>query len=515
MKLVDSQTMRALESYTIEEVGIPSAVLMENAGRILAESIAAEIPPHKRKKILLVCGRGNNGGDGFVAARHLWSKGYHIKVFLTCRQEELREGAKLSADILHNLDIPVFDLHRDDVLQEFRRDVRDCLAIVDGIFGTGLNAPLQPFDQNIISLINGNPSIVYAVDIPSGLAGNGELFGTPIKATKTITFGYPKVGFYRDDNEEKYCGDIIVADIGIPKTLPEKFPFHQEILTLEEIRGLTPVRARYSHKGDFGHVFIIGGSPGKTGAAMLAARAALATGAGLATLGLSEDIFEHMYPLLTEIMAESLPLASGIFGKKAASKVIECMEQKNVLVVGPGLSLPPHAGAFLEDIFSLNKPMLLDAECINKIALSPELLRPLKGKSVVLTPHPGEFARLVDLPVAEVQKNRLALGKTFAEKHQIYLLLKGYRSVLFTPEGTLYINPTGNPGMATAGMGDTLCGIMAASICQIPQFVDALKYAVFLHGYVGDHVAKHKAKMAIVASDIIDHLGDVLRKWEA
>lgn len=503
MKLVTAETMRELDRQAIEGLGIPGALLMENAGRAVAEEVWRRWRP---RRVAVVAGRGNNGGDGFVAARHLANRGAEVAVFLLGRAEQLRGDAQLNCriwlrmggrvqEVLGEEDLEALDLGRFDV-------------VVDAIFGTGLSSEVRGLQRRAIELINASGRPVAAVDIPSGVeATSGRVLGVAVRADLTVTFGMAKVGQAIWPGLA-HVGDLVVADISIPRRLLEEVDTPYELLEREGLPALPP-RRPWAHKGNFGHLLVVAGSPGKTGAAALCAQAAVRSGAGLVTLAVAASLNPILEVKLTEAMTEPVPDEEGFLGPASLEAILRAAEGKTALALGPGISAREGTVRLVGDLLRrVRLPMVIDADGLNCLARLPE--GPRLARGAVLTPHPGEMARLLGCTPAEVQEQRLEVARRWAQQWGVVLVLKGSRTVIATPEGRAFINPTGNPGMASGGMGDVLTGMIGALLAQGMAPLEAARLAVFAHGAIADRLAGRRGQVGMLAGELIEEIPHVL-----
>ena len=494
MKLSTKQTSREIDRRTIEEFGVPGVVLMENAGRAVASAILAEYPSADR--IAVICGGGNNAGDGFVIARHLISSGKDVGIHITRKKQSYKGDAKTNLDSLLEIGADVRELEG-----KLPR-IKDTDVIVDAIFGTGLDRDVGGFYERLIKFINRQSARCVSVDIPSGLdADTGRPLGVAVRADVTVTFTPAKLGMCIYPGVD-YAGKLRVADITIPKLLEEGLPL--ELLTFRKCRGMIKKRTADSHKGTYGHLLVLAGSPGKSGAAILCAEAALRAGSGLVTLGVPESISPAVEEKTTEVMSVSLKDSKdGTFHSNAHEEALkELGERKTALAVGPGISTSQSAGKFLGKVITeCEVPVTLDADALNIISKNPEILRKTKVPAVV-TPHPGEMARLCGIGTKQVQGDRIGVSTRFSEKYGCYVVLKGARTVVSTPGGEVFINPTGNSAMATAGTGDVLTGIIGGLAAQGYDPLQSCLFGVFLHGHAADLLLEETGAGGFTASEI-------------
>ena len=513
MRILNAAQMREADRFTIEEIGIPSLVLMENAGRQVVAAMEAAYEPRLNGRVAVLCGRGNNGGDGFVVARTLMQRGIDASVFVIGSLTEVRGDAKTNLDILGRLGVTVVEIGDEQSWELHFSEISQCTLIVDAIFGTGLKSALGGMMETIVADINASSIPIVSIDLPSGLsADTPHVIGDCIDASMTVTLAAPKLPLVLPPGEE-HAGDVVIADIGIPHEVIEGIEGqHIELLTPEQLRDVVEPRAADSHKGDFGRVTIVAGSRGKTGAAHLAAMGALRSGAGLVTVATPASVLPIVASMAPEMMTE--PLAGSADGSVAAEAIDRLLELRHdVIACGPGIGRGPAVGAFVGALLErATAPLVLDADAITVLADDPGRLTGREERDVIITPHPGEMARLIGASIEEVQANRIDVATEFATTHRVYVVLKGHRTIIATPDGHIFINPTGNAGMATGGTGDVLTGMIAAWVAQLLDAEAACRIAVFLHGAAGDLAEASEGQVAMVATDVIAHLGDALNQ---
>ena len=466
--------------------------------------------------VAVVCGRGNNGGDGFVVARTLHQRGTDVSVFVIGSVADVRGDARVNLEILGRLGLTVVEIGDEQTWELHFSEISQCKLIVDALFGTGLTAPLAGMLETVVADINGAGLPIVSIDLPSGLsADTPEIIGDCIEASMTVALAAPKLPLVLPPGEGK-AGDLVIADIGIPAEVISALDGPRiELLTRERMRELIEPRQADSHKGDFGHVLVIGGSRGKSGAAHLAAMGALRSGAGLVTIATPSGCQAIVAALGSEYMTEALDeTPDGTVRSDAIDRVL--MIENDVIAAGPGLGLHTDTAGFVGALLERGGgPLVLDADALNAVAGSPDLLQGREGRDIVITPHPGEMARLVQMSTEEVQGARIDVARDFATLHHVYVVLKGHRSLIATPAGHVFINPTGNAGMATGGTGDVLTGIIAAWLAQLLDAEAACKLAVYLHGLAGDLAEADDGEVAMTATDIIAHLGDAVLELTA
>jgi len=505
MKVVSAQQMREIDRRAIEGYGIPGVVLMENAGLQVVRVLEQRFSPLAHKKVAVIAGRGNNGGDGFVIARHLFNRRCQVKVYLLGRRDQIRGDARTNLEIISNMGLDI----REIISLEELDDLSNFDLLIDAILGTGISSAVEGFYREVIDLMNDSHRPIISVDIPSGLSSDtGQLIGPSIKASITVTFGLPKISLLTYP-AAKQVGELIVADIGLPRSLLEEEDIKVNLLTPGIVRGYIPSREPDAHKGDFGHLLIIAGSWGKTGAAAMAGQAALRAGAGLVTLALPKSLNLTMETTIPEVMTLPLPeTTEGTIDQRAKERIYDFLDHTRiqVVVMGPGLTTHPSTSQLVRELVEeLSLPVVLDADGINAICSYLHLLRGRKAP-LIMTPHPGEMARLCELSVQEIQKDRLGIAQRFAQTHKVHLVLKGAISVIADEQGVLFLNPTGNPGMATGGMGDVLTGMVGSFIAQGWPLRESVNTAVYLHGLAGDLASQDLGPMGLTARDLIDRI---------
>lgn len=510
MRVLNSAQMREADRRTIEDIGIPSPVLMENAGRQVVAAMEAMHGDLLERQVAVLCGRGNNGGDGFVVARTLFQRGVDVSVFLLGQVADVRGDARINLEVLGHLGLNVVEIADSQAWELHFSEVGDCTLIVDAIFGTGLNAPVSGLIESVIADVNASGITVVSIDLPSGLgADSAEPVGESIKADTTVTLAAPKLPLILPPGET-LAGDIVIADIGIPSALIDALDGPRvDLLTRGSMRELVTPRVPDSHKGDFGRVLIVAGSRGKTGAAHLAAVGALRSGAGLVTVATPAICQPVVAAMGSEYMTEALGEGAEGLDVDGVDLVLEMA--RDVLAIGPGLGQAAATREFIRTLVDrATMPLVVDADGLNAFVGDPERLGGREGRDVIITPHPGEMARLVGMSTDEVQASRLEVARNFAVAHHVYVVLKGHRTLIATPDEKIYINPTGNPGMATGGTGDVLTGMIAAWLAQLLDAEAACKLAVYLHGMAGDLAEADEGEVSMTAGDLAGHVGDAI-----
>ena len=515
MRVLNAAQMREVDRRTIEEIGIPSLVLMENAGRQVVAAMEAMHSDLLERRVGVVCGRGNNGGDGFVVARTLMQRGGDVAVFLLGRVADVRGDARINLEILGRLGLTVLEVADSQAWELHFSELSNCTLIVDAIFGTGLNAPVSGLIQSVIADVNASGIPVVSIDLPSGLSADSpEPIGDSIEAGLTVTIAAPKLPLVLPPGEMR-AGDIVIADIGIPSEVIDSVEGQRvELLTRASMRELIEPRTADSHKGDYGRVLVVAGSRGKTGAAHLAGVGALRSGAGLVTVATPASCQTVVASMAPEYMTEALEETDEGLDPDAVEQVLELA--RDVVALGPGLGT---AAATREFIIRLvdraTMPLVIDADGLNAFNGDPDRLAGREGRDVIITPHPGEMGRLVGMSTDEVQSSRLEIARNFAVAHHVYVVLKGHRTIIATPNDRMFINPSGNPGMATGGTGDVLTGMIAAWLAQLLDAEAACKLAVYLHGMAGDLAEADEGEVSLTALDVAGHLGDAILELTA
>ncbi len=510
MKLATAAQMQAVDRAAIEKYKIPSLDLMERAGAGVADLIKKKFP--KKGLVAVIVGKGNNGGDGLVVARHLKEAGFDVDLYLTSPWTEFSADARINWDKLAGVIANVYEIATDADVRKLPKAFEKVTCIVDAIFGTGLVAEVRGKYHSIIEFINSHTKPVVSVDIPSGLsADTGQALGVAVRANWTVTFGMPKVGLVTNLGAE-YSHEIEVVDIGIPKEVTDKADTGYYLISPDMFQGHFGKRVLDTSKGDNGRVLVIGGSAGKIGAGLLSSRAALRSGAGLVTYALPETAYTKFDTRAPEVMYEAVEDDQlGVLTKKSLPQLVALMKDKNVVALGPGLGTADGTKAAVTEIIKkAAAPIVIDADGLNCIA---DDLTILNGKKlpIVLTPHPGEMSRLTGANIKDIQNDRIKYAKELARARHVYVVLKGHRTVVATPEGAIYINPTGNPAMATAGTGDVLTGVIAGFIAQKIPVEAAVIAGVYIHGMAGDVAAEEVGERGVIASDLIGYIPKVIR----
>jgi hydroxyethylthiazole kinase-like uncharacterized protein yjeF len=504
MRVVTATTMQDIDRQTIDTFGISGLTLMENAGQSCVDAVVEEFGA--QGYAVVIAGKGNNGGDGYVVARLLRRAGWDVHVFILAEQGQISGDAATNLSKLPWEDVTYCPqagqlpaLHMDEIT---RADV-----IVDAIFGTGLRSDVTGLYQEAIEIINASGRPVLAVDIPSGIHGTtGRVLGTAVRASITVTFAFAKLGHVLYPGAQ-HTNKLIVADIGIPPNVMEAAPGY-DLLNDDFIRPMLRRRDRQAHKGQFGHCLVIAGSTGKTGAAALSANSAMRAGSGLVTLAVAESLHAILEIKTTEVMTAPLPDSnSGHVTSSAFPAIEKLLEGKDAVALGPGLGKRPGTTALVQTIVEgVSLPLVIDADGLNALAEDITVLRRKKSADIILTPHPGEMARLLGTSIPDVEAIRISVAQEFARNFGVYLILKGARTIIASPTGIAAINGSGNPGMASGGMGDVLTGIIVSLLGQHYSAWDACRIGVYLHGYAANLVADEKGEIGMSASDVQEML---------
>ncbi len=505
MKLATAAQMREMDRTAIHDVGIPGVVLMENAGRTTVQVIVERFGPLAGKRAAILCGGGNNGGDGCVIARYLHKMDCRVHLYLLTSMDRVKGDAKTNLDICRRLEIPLTELTEAGQVERCRGDWIHAGLVIDALLGTGLNAEVRGLYAEAIAVVNELPAPVVSVDVPSGLdSDRGVPLGSCVRADLTVTYGMAKTGLVVYPGRE-YAGELFVADIGIPQRVEDACSGNCVLLDPTELAPPEPRRPD-SHKGRYGHLLIVAGSPGKTGAAAMASEAAARSGAGLVTLAVPNTLHPILEAKTAEVMTEGLAdTPDGFLAPEAIDHLLTLLEGKTALAVGPGLSTREGAAKAVKALLGGSRvPVVIDADGLNILASD---LGPLKAARcpAILTPHPGEMARLMKTSVSAVQADRLGAARTLARECNVVVVLKGAATVVALPDGRAFINSTGNPGMASGGMGDILTGIIGGLLTQGVDPAEAAKTGVYVHGLCADRCAA-TAPVGYLASDLLIHL---------
>ena len=511
MKVVTAAEMRQIDNDTIEGIGIPGIVLMETAGSAIVRAIVQYYPTTQRIGILV--GKGNNGGDGLVIARQLAHAGRDVHLFLVSPADSFTGEAHINLQIAKRLGLQIEEILTDTGFYgtgTVPTTLASCELFVDAIFGTGLRDTVRDPIATVIDTINSFSIPILSVDLPSGLdADTGNPLGACVKADRTVTIGLPKRGLLVHPGTE-YAGKLEIVDIGFPEQVVDAQDIKVNWTTTAQASQWVPPRPSASHKGTYGRVLVVAGSTGMTGAAALASEAALRTGAGLVTLATPKHLNPILEGLLPEVMTLPLPETdAGSLSVSATSAILAFAEKtKSVLAIGPGISQHPDTVALVHQLVrenreqALDRQMVVDADGLNALSQAPEVIS-LLDRTAVLTPHPGEMSRLTSTSISNLEADRIRTAQQFASEHNLTLVFKGAPTVTGLPNGDVWINSTGNPGMATGGMGDVLTGIIAGLMAQGHASETAAVLGVYIHGLAGDIAAETVGMHGLITSDVL------------
>lgn len=501
--------MRAIDEDAIREVGIPALVLMEVAGRAVAdaaERLCTEVDGgFEASAVLVLAGTGNNGGDAVVAARHLRERGREVTVFVLGAEERLSEDARVQVRIASQLGIETLFLDGEGAPDRVADALGSHGIIIDGVFGTGLDRPVEGWRRGVIEVVEAAPHPVVAVDIPSGVdADTGQVLGVAVTAEVTVTFQFAKLGQLLHPGRSR-CGTLRVVDIGIPGSrlcsLPSVAGRPAGLLEIDSLQAALPPRAPDSHKGTFGHLLLVAGAPDRPGSALLAARAALRSGAGLVTVASDDDTVARLAPAFVEVMGHALGP-----GRLTPEALIPALERKTAVAIGPSLEGDDLTKNLLKDALGgARLPAVLDAGALTALREDLGWLRD-RPAATVLTPHPGEASRLLGLDTTAIQRDRVTAARRIAEASGAIVVLKGATTLIAEPDGTLSLSLKGNPGLATGGTGDVLMGIIGALLAQGVEPGLAARAGVELHGIAGDRASEQLGQRAVLASDVVRFL---------
>ena len=501
MRIVTGEEMRHIDRRTIEERGIPGRDLMESAGKAVVNLIMTRIHP---RHVALVTGKGNNAGDGFVVARLLHKAGLEVKLLLLAEEEEL-SGDALASFLALPHEIPRFTCHTREQIPSF---LNEADSIVDALLGTGVKGEVKGLYADVITAMNRSPGCVVSVDIPSGLPADAPYFdGLCVHADFTVAMGLPKLGMVQYP-ARGFCGEIIVDSLLFPDDLlSSPMSSRCSLITSELVRALLPPRPPDGHKGTFGSVLIVAGSPGMTGAASMTALASARSGTGLVYVAIPQSLNPILEVKLTEPLTIPLPTdVEGIPDMRMYEGIMEKAKFVDAIAVGPGMGRAPQTQELIRKLFiTIEKPLVLDADGINAFEDRPELLKKRTGPGI-LTPHPGELSRLVHIPPSEIQKNRLEAARKYASEFQLILVLKGAATVIAEPGGEVFVNSSGNTALSKGGSGDVLTGLIAGFLAQGASSLSAAILGVFLQGLSGEIASREKTERAALPGDVIESI---------
>jgi len=518
MRIVKASEIKEMDRLTINKIGIPGIVLMENAARGASRIFLEHFNPARGSQAVILCGKGNNGGDGFAMARHLAHSGLKIIVICLARLSRISGDALTNLEILQRMGMGVIESPTSSELENCYGHIERCDYIIDGIFGTGLGSDVEGIYRQAIQKINASGKQVMSIDIPSGLnSDTGQIMGAAVRADLTVTFGFPKLGQMLFPGAD-LVGRLTGVDIGIPDIVADMVESRHFITEPDDFNYLFQEGKRDSYKGDRGHLLVLAGSTGKTGAAVMTALGALRAGAGMVTVGIPASLNNILEVKLTEAMTVPLPeTADGTLSIKARDEIFRLAEGKSAIAVGPGLSTNPETTSLVREIITgCDLPMVIDADGLNALAEEPDILEKLDGEKI-LTPHPGEMGRLTGVKGHDIQLDRIGAATRFTEKYRCCLALKGARTLICAPGEKMYLNPTGNPALSSGGSGDVLTGIISGLLTRGMPVIKAATAGVYLHGLAADLLSEEMGEAGVLAGDllnVIPGLMESLRKGE-
>lgn len=515
MKIVSAEDMRLMEQWTVQQRHLPELLLMENAGRAVAHYAWKKTSPDNRQ-VVVVAGVGNNGGDALAAARHLHQWGADVRLFLLGEADTLSDSARQNWRFLEHSELRWYMLKDQNSFYPFKLCLETAAAAVDGVFGSGLNRFVEGVPLQVVQALNKGRAPVISIDLPSGVDANtGHLHGEAVQASLTVALGYPKQGLFLFPGREK-AGEIVTADISLPKEAEKLLKQPAQWVDETYACSLLPQLARDQHKGSFGHILAWAGSRGMMGAAWLAARGALRSGAGLVSVGVNEPLADAFDLSLPEAMTLALPAMEQRISLDAAEVLQEALKDKAVFLLGSGLERHEAVGIIMEQLLSQNDlPAILDAGALWALSENPQLAQSSGRGPWVLTPHPGELALLLGTTSATVQMDRPAAVRHAAKTFNSTVILKGAGTIVAQPDGSMWINGSGNVALAVAGSGDVLAGTVAAWIAQGLKPLEAALLGAYMHGAAGDLLQQEMGPRGILAREIADTLPRVRQRLEA
>ncbi len=510
MKIVTAQEMKNIDRRAVKDFGIPGPVLMENA----ASSVMSEMEKYfgclDGVRIGIICGKGNNGGDGLALARRLRIRGVTVRVALLAPFSAVSGEAKVNLSILRKMDVEIQQSASSGFITDF---ISWADILVDAILGVGLASPLKGVFAHTVNSINAAGKRVVSIDIPTGIdSDTGKILGVAIRTDLTVTMALLKRGLVLYPGAD-FAGTVRVADIGIPSEAVEREELSVSLLDRASARMTVTRRKPDAHKGDYGHLMVIAGSPGKAGAAVMTAKSSLRTGAGLVSVATPNNLVPIIQSQIFEAMcipaAESM---EGTLGIASEEELLRSVDAMSAVAIGPGLSTHFESAQLVRNIFPrIRLPLVIDADGLNAFVGHRTLLKEAKAP-VILTPHPGEMGRLLSLSAADVQKNRINIAARFAKEYNVVLVLKGAGTVIATPQGEIFINSSGNPGMATGGTGDVLTGMIGGFLAQGLPAMQAACLGVYLHGLAGDIAARELGEASLIAGDVIEKIPQAMKE---
>ncbi|PLY02813.1 MAG: bifunctional ADP-dependent NAD(P)H-hydrate dehydratase/NAD(P)H-hydrate epimerase [Desulfuromonas sp.] len=507
MRLLFSAQVRELDRQAIKEVGIPGPVLMETAGRAVAEAVVAKFPSCRPGVVIVLSGKGNNGGDGYVIARTLRDRGWQVHTLVLAQAKEIRGDAAIHLRVLKRSGGRVVHVSDPRKLSRELERHDDVGLVVDALLGTGLSSEVQGVYRQAILWCNKQPAPVVAVDIPSGVdADSGSIHGVAVRAALSVTFAAAKPGLVSYPGAA-CTGELVVADIGIPSKLVLGTGAEGRFVDADLAASLLPSRPADGHKGSFGHLLVLAGSRGKSGAALLATSGGLRSGTGLVTLATPASLLNALMTRLTEAMSLSVPDSEGAVSSLAYETVSAALSGMGALALGPGLGASETTSLLVQRLVAgCDKPLVVDADGLNALCGHLDILKRRRGAMPILTPHPGEMSRLTGVSVAELERGRLKVARDFARDYRVVVVLKGARTVIAAPDGRYSVNGSGNPGLASGGMGDVLTGLIGGLYAQGLEAYDAATLGCYLHGAAADRLALRQGDAGLLAGEVAEEL---------
>lgn len=506
--------MGKIDKYCIDNVGIPGIVLMENAALKIFKHIDwfLEDKCYSPWDVVIIAGKGNNAGDAFAVARQLLVRGKRVKLYCLFPKELFTGDAKVNFDVLDKIGVNVRFLDENTSQEEFCSDIQNSRIVLDGIFGTGFRGEVEGHIKNAVELINKYSRYTISIDIASGIeSATGKAAESCIKADKTVTFELPKIGQLVFPGAG-YTGELVVESIGMPGQAVDCIEETTALIDRSLVKSILPERKDEFNKGSCGKVSVISGSTGMAGSGCLTAKACLRTGSGLVYLAVPSNLIGIYQSVVPEAVAVNLKDSIDIISEQSVNDIVQLIKKCDIAAIGPGLSTDKSIFTIIKCIAeNIEVPVVLDADALNSIAGSTDIFGKFT-KDVVITPHPGEMARLTGLDIPFIQSNRMEVASKYAALWGVTVVLKGARTIVADKNGHIYINPTGNPGMATAGSGDSLTGIIASLIGQGARATQAAVAGVYLHGLAGDMAAETKGQYGLTAMDIVENIPGAIMK---
>lgn len=514
MRVVTAEEMKEIDKRAVKNFSIPALLLMENAGIALAEKAKEMLKGTIQPRVAVISGKGNNGGDGLAAARHLKKSGIEVTVYLLGRKRDLKGDVKINSNIAGRF-LPVIEMTGNEISGKMKNKLQFCDLVIDAIVGIGAKGKMSGTPAAAITAVLECGKPVLCADVPSGLdCSSGVPLGVCIKGNETVTFGFPKAGLLQYPGAN-FAGSITIADIGLPEEFLRSKKASLYLLEEKEIASALPPRPGDGHKASMGHVLVLAGSRGYTGAAALTGMGALRSGCGLVTLGIPRSLNMIFETKLTEVITKPLPETEATtLGLEAENEILDITKSVQALAIGPGLARHPETQALVRKlIMTVSKPMIIDADGLNILEGDISVLGKRQAPTVI-TPHPGEMGRMLGIKADEVQKKRISISKEISTRHEIITVLKGAKTIITSTDGNTFINPTGNSGMATAGTGDVLTGVISSLIARGMDCLEAAKAGVFIHGLAGDIAAEAVGEESLIAGDLLNCLPEAFKRLE-